>query len=125
MNDQNPPIFVANGEIDAQQVRAFLKASGIDCTMRGEALTERPTDSRSTVWAESFSFWQSTKIEQRHYSALLKPGSFGWMWNSRFSARKVFRTFYSGNVVPRPRQFLGVLHTRAWRFRRFFFGIWI
>ena len=38
MSDQNTRIFVANGEIDAQQVCAFLRASGIDCTMRGEAL---------------------------------------------------------------------------------------
>ena len=31
-------VFVANGEIQAQQVRAFLEAAGISVRMRGEAL---------------------------------------------------------------------------------------
>lgn len=31
-------IFVANGEIHAQQVRAFLEAAGIESRVRGEAL---------------------------------------------------------------------------------------
>jgi hypothetical protein len=38
MSDENVRVFIASGEIDAQQVCAFLRASGIDCTMRGEAL---------------------------------------------------------------------------------------
>ena len=31
-------VFVANGELHAQQVRAFLEAAGIATTVRGEAL---------------------------------------------------------------------------------------
>jgi len=31
-------VFVASGELHAQQVLAFLEASGIDATERGEAL---------------------------------------------------------------------------------------
>jgi hypothetical protein len=31
-------VFVASGEIQAQQVRAFLEASGIPAAVRGEAL---------------------------------------------------------------------------------------
>lgn len=32
------PVFVADGEIHAQQVRAFLKANGIETIVRGETL---------------------------------------------------------------------------------------
>jgi len=35
---QKTCVFVANGEIHAQQVRAFLEAGGIPVEMRGEAL---------------------------------------------------------------------------------------
>ena len=38
MNEQLRCVFVANGEIKAQQVSAFLKASGIHCALRGESL---------------------------------------------------------------------------------------
>jgi hypothetical protein len=31
-------VFVASGELHAQQVRAFLEASGIETSVRGEAL---------------------------------------------------------------------------------------
>jgi hypothetical protein len=31
-------VFIANGEIHAQQVRAFLDAAGISTSVRGEAL---------------------------------------------------------------------------------------
>ncbi len=31
-------VFVASGEIEAQQIRAFLEAHGIPCVFRGEAL---------------------------------------------------------------------------------------
>jgi len=31
-------VFVASGEIEAQQIRAFLEAHGIPCAFRGEAL---------------------------------------------------------------------------------------
>jgi hypothetical protein len=30
--------FIANGEIHAQQIRAFLEAAGISCALRGESL---------------------------------------------------------------------------------------
>ena len=32
------PVFIANGEIHAQQVRAFLEAAGISSALRGESL---------------------------------------------------------------------------------------
>ena len=38
MDLQPQCIFIANGEIHAQQVRAFLEAAGIATTVRGEAL---------------------------------------------------------------------------------------
>ena len=38
MHQQNACVFVANGEIHAQQVRAFLEAAGIPARLRGEAL---------------------------------------------------------------------------------------
>jgi hypothetical protein len=38
MDSQLQPVFVANGEMHAQQVRAFLAAAGIESAERGEAL---------------------------------------------------------------------------------------
>ena len=38
MNHELRSVFVANGEIHAQQVRAFLEAAGIRTSERGEAL---------------------------------------------------------------------------------------
>ena len=38
MDRQAQCVFVANGEIHAQQVRAFLEAAGIATMVRGEAL---------------------------------------------------------------------------------------
>lgn len=37
-HQQWPCVFVASGEAHAQQVRAFLKAAGIDAALRGETL---------------------------------------------------------------------------------------
>ena len=36
--DQERSVFTANGEIQAQQVQAFLEAAGISSELRGEAL---------------------------------------------------------------------------------------
>jgi len=36
--DDHTVIMTADGEIQAQQVRAFLEAHGIACTFRGESL---------------------------------------------------------------------------------------
>jgi hypothetical protein len=38
MEQQARCVFVANGEIHAQQVRAFLEAAGIETAVRGESL---------------------------------------------------------------------------------------
>ena len=38
MNHELRSVFVANGELHAQQVRAFLEAAGIRTSERGEAL---------------------------------------------------------------------------------------
>jgi Putative prokaryotic signal transducing protein len=38
MTHQLHCVFVANGEVHAQQVRAFLAAAGIPAAVRGEAL---------------------------------------------------------------------------------------
>ena len=38
MDQQLHCVFVANGEIHAQQVRAFLEAAGVSTVERGEAL---------------------------------------------------------------------------------------
>jgi Putative prokaryotic signal transducing protein len=38
MDEQMKCVFVANGEIQAQQVRAFLEAAGIPAIVHGEAL---------------------------------------------------------------------------------------
>jgi hypothetical protein len=38
MNQHVHCVFVANGEIHAQQVRAFLESAGIPTSVRGEAL---------------------------------------------------------------------------------------
>ncbi len=38
MNHELRCVFVANGELHSQQVRAFLEASGIHTSERGEAL---------------------------------------------------------------------------------------
>jgi hypothetical protein len=38
MDDQVQCVFVASGEIQAQQVRAFLEAAGIQTAVRGESL---------------------------------------------------------------------------------------
>ena len=36
--DDERSVFTANGEIQAQQVRAFLEGAGISCELRGESL---------------------------------------------------------------------------------------
>jgi hypothetical protein len=38
VNQQLRSVFVASGEVHAQQVRAFLEAAGIPTAMRGESL---------------------------------------------------------------------------------------
>jgi Putative prokaryotic signal transducing protein len=38
MDEQMKCVFVANGEIQAQQVRAFLESAGIPTLIQGEAL---------------------------------------------------------------------------------------
>jgi len=38
MDQQLQRVWIANGEMQAQQVRAFLEASGIETLERGEAL---------------------------------------------------------------------------------------
>ena len=38
MSDVSTVVFTAEGEFEAQQVRAFLEAHGIPCRMEGEAL---------------------------------------------------------------------------------------
>jgi len=38
MPSQETRVHTANGELDAQQVRAFLEAHGIPCEFHGEAL---------------------------------------------------------------------------------------
>jgi Putative prokaryotic signal transducing protein len=38
MNQMLQRVFVANGEVHGQQVRAFLEAAGIATTVRGESL---------------------------------------------------------------------------------------
>jgi hypothetical protein len=38
MNQRLHCVFVANGEVHAQQVRAFLEAAGIPTAVRGESL---------------------------------------------------------------------------------------
>ena len=38
MDQQLECVFVANGDLDASQVRAFLEAAGIQTVIRGEAL---------------------------------------------------------------------------------------
>ena len=40
MDEQPHCIFVANGQIQAHQVRAFLEASGVPCILRGESLSK-------------------------------------------------------------------------------------
>ena len=37
MNDKTP-VFIASGELQAQQIQGFLEAAGIDSELRGEAL---------------------------------------------------------------------------------------
>lgn len=38
MDEQLRRVFVASGEMQAQQIRAFLEAEGIDSVVRGESL---------------------------------------------------------------------------------------
>jgi hypothetical protein len=40
MQKQGKCVFIANGQIPAEQVRGFLEAAGIPCVLRGEALTK-------------------------------------------------------------------------------------
>lgn len=40
MNQQTTCVFVASGQIEAQQVKAFLEGSGIACVLRGESLSK-------------------------------------------------------------------------------------
>jgi hypothetical protein len=38
MGEKETRVYTANGEFEAQQMRAFLEAHGIPCEFRGEAL---------------------------------------------------------------------------------------
>ena len=38
MNKKSSCVYTASGEIDAQQVRAFLEANDIPCSIQGESL---------------------------------------------------------------------------------------
>ena len=38
MDQHQRSVFIANGEIQAQQIRAFLEAAGISSALRGESL---------------------------------------------------------------------------------------
>ena len=40
MDDLRTCVFVANGQLHAQQVRSFLEAEGIETFLRGESLTK-------------------------------------------------------------------------------------
>lgn len=40
MDDPTRCVFVTNGQIEAQQVKAFLEGSGIPCALRGESLSK-------------------------------------------------------------------------------------
>lgn len=40
MNEPGKCVFVANGQIQAQQVRTFLQAQGVASVLRGESLTK-------------------------------------------------------------------------------------
>jgi hypothetical protein len=40
MSDQEQTVFVAQGQAEAEQVRAFLEAAGIPVVLRGESLTK-------------------------------------------------------------------------------------
>ena len=40
MSDHDCSVFVAQGQIEAEQVRAFLEAAGIPSALRGESLTK-------------------------------------------------------------------------------------
>jgi len=38
MNKKSTCVYTASGEVDAQQVRAFLEANDIPCSLHGESL---------------------------------------------------------------------------------------
>lgn len=40
MNEPGRCVFVANGQLQAQQVRSFLEADGISTVLRGESLSK-------------------------------------------------------------------------------------
>jgi hypothetical protein len=40
MNDEGRRVFVANGQVEAQQVQAFLEAAGVASVLRGESLSK-------------------------------------------------------------------------------------
>ena len=40
MSEPTSCVFVANGQLQAEQVRSFLQASGVGCILRGESLSK-------------------------------------------------------------------------------------
>lgn len=40
MDDDRRCVFVANGQLHAQQVRSFLEAEGVETSLRGESLSK-------------------------------------------------------------------------------------
>jgi hypothetical protein len=40
MDDVRRCVFVANGQLHAQQVRSFLEAEGVETSLRGESLSK-------------------------------------------------------------------------------------
>ena len=40
MDDQLHCVFVANGQLEAHQIVAFLEANGVSCMLRGETLSK-------------------------------------------------------------------------------------
>jgi len=67
-------VFVASGEIEAQQVRTFLESAGIGTTIRGEALRKTHGLTVDGLGAVQI-FVQDTDVEQAH--ALLDSAEAG------------------------------------------------
>jgi len=76
MDSQLQRVFVASGEVEAQQVRAFLEAAGIATAERGEALRKTHGLTVDGLGAVDILVSEADVAQAREMLASAEAGSF-------------------------------------------------
>ena len=86
MTDDLRSVFVASGEAEAQQIQAFLEASGIQCALRPGTAINRPFGVTVRASGGSRCWWSRlTKNGLGNCSHSRRPVSYGWTRMARSS----------------------------------------